>query len=394
MSAVFPTTVPTAAQLRTLVNNCSTLLGADITAIVATIPVDDTTLFPTAGEFTIGTEIVTYTGKTSNSFTGCTRGAYSSPAAVHSENDLVSLFYIAYHHNQMRDELIAIAQNISDRFGLGASAIVVPSTVSFTLAATSNQLILGTTRTITITAPTPASSSRTHTIPDVSGDADFVMSLGAQSVAGAKTLTDNLTISKASPVLYLTGSTTTFATLVLKNATASIGVYLGLENAAGGQLVTGTSAYSAVFGHCDNYALHLATNNTIRMTIAAAGETSLIAGTADDTVYGNLLLIAGGNTGHTELSQYTATGITTAKKIMSTDSFNFVLVVGTDGTNSFLDILTCGFLASTPVVVASTTIRGTPAARTYSMPGNGNLSLAMASGTYTSHCTAFGMNNR
>lgn len=47
---------------------------------------------------------------------------------------------------------------------------------------TSNQLTLGTTRTVTITAPTPATASRTWTIPDLSGDMTFASVTGSQAL--------------------------------------------------------------------------------------------------------------------------------------------------------------------------------------------------------------------
>lgn len=56
-----------------------------------------------------------------------------------------------------------------------------------TITPTSNQLVLGTTRTVTITAPTPATASRTHTIPDVGGNSSFVMTESNQTINGTKT---------------------------------------------------------------------------------------------------------------------------------------------------------------------------------------------------------------
>lgn len=55
-----------------------------------------------------------------------------------------------------------------------------------TISATTNQLVLGTTNTVTLTSPAPA-ASRTYTIPDVLGAADFVMTAGAQTIGGIKT---------------------------------------------------------------------------------------------------------------------------------------------------------------------------------------------------------------
>lgn len=66
-----------------------------------------------------------------------------------------------------------------------------PTFASEALTATTNQLILGTTRTYTITAPTPATSSRTLTIPDPGTNASFVLTESAQTINGKLTLTNS-----------------------------------------------------------------------------------------------------------------------------------------------------------------------------------------------------------
>lgn len=75
---------------------------------------------------------------------------------------------------------------------INLSSTGTPTFASLTLTATSNQLILGTTRTVTITAPTPATTSRTMTIPDVSNDASFVLTQGTQTISGTKTFDGQL----------------------------------------------------------------------------------------------------------------------------------------------------------------------------------------------------------
>lgn len=60
-----------------------TTLTANINNSVTTIAVASTANFPNAGAVLIGSEIISYTGKTATSFTGCTRGQYSSTAASH-----------------------------------------------------------------------------------------------------------------------------------------------------------------------------------------------------------------------------------------------------------------------------------------------------------------------
>lgn len=60
-----------------------TTLTAGINNSVTTIPVASTTNFPNAGAVLIGSEIITYAGKTTTSFTGCLRGQFNSTAAAH-----------------------------------------------------------------------------------------------------------------------------------------------------------------------------------------------------------------------------------------------------------------------------------------------------------------------
>jgi len=60
----------------------STLDGA-ITDSDTTITLDDASSFTTTGTIKIGTEIITYTGKSSNDLTGCTRGTNGTTAAAH-----------------------------------------------------------------------------------------------------------------------------------------------------------------------------------------------------------------------------------------------------------------------------------------------------------------------
>ena len=61
-----------------------TTLNGGINNSVTTITVVSTTGFPTAGELRIASEVITYTGITSTTFTGCTRGARGSANVAHS----------------------------------------------------------------------------------------------------------------------------------------------------------------------------------------------------------------------------------------------------------------------------------------------------------------------
>ena len=68
----------------------STTLNGSINSSVTTVTVASTTGFESIGTITIGEENITYTGKTSTTFTGCTRGADGTSAASHSDGDAVT----------------------------------------------------------------------------------------------------------------------------------------------------------------------------------------------------------------------------------------------------------------------------------------------------------------
>ena len=69
----------------------NTTLAANITNVSTTpIQVASTAGFLSAGALMIGTELIAYTGKTSTTFTGITRGAYGSTKAAHVAGVYVS----------------------------------------------------------------------------------------------------------------------------------------------------------------------------------------------------------------------------------------------------------------------------------------------------------------
>ena len=67
----------------------ATTLNGDINDSVTTITLTSSTGFSAAGTVRIGDELITYTGKSSNDLTGCTRGTNSTTAAAHSSGTAV-----------------------------------------------------------------------------------------------------------------------------------------------------------------------------------------------------------------------------------------------------------------------------------------------------------------
>jgi len=71
-------------------SSVSDTLDGGISDSDTSITVDDISGFETNGTITIGSEEITYTGKTGNNFTGCTRGANSTSAAAHLDGATVT----------------------------------------------------------------------------------------------------------------------------------------------------------------------------------------------------------------------------------------------------------------------------------------------------------------
>lgn len=90
--------------------------------------------------------------------------------------------------------LTGTANQVSVAVGAGSITLSLPQSIalsstptfaSMTLSAVTNQLVLGTTNTVTINSTAPA-ASRVYTIPDSGANASFVMTEGAQTINGVK----------------------------------------------------------------------------------------------------------------------------------------------------------------------------------------------------------------
>ena len=81
-------------------------LNSDITSSQTSITLVDATSYPYAGAIQIGSEIITYTGSSLNTLTGCTRGAANTTAASHSAYDTATYLVpnqVLYHEYGVND---------------------------------------------------------------------------------------------------------------------------------------------------------------------------------------------------------------------------------------------------------------------------------------------------
>ncbi len=134
--SVFPGAVDTALTLLTAVNNTKVTLNADAGIGDTTITVDDASPLPASGYLTFddnetNPETIYYTGISGNDLTGVTRGADSTSAGAHITGAHLEQRWNATYHNTMVTELIAVMQNIVNRFGLNTD-IIIPAAIRFT----------------------------------------------------------------------------------------------------------------------------------------------------------------------------------------------------------------------------------------------------------------------
>ena len=69
------------------IQECGAILDSELSATDTIVYIPNTSRFPSQGKLLIGNEIVTYTGKLSDRFTGCVRGAENTVAQTHDAGD-------------------------------------------------------------------------------------------------------------------------------------------------------------------------------------------------------------------------------------------------------------------------------------------------------------------
>lgn len=93
-------------------NQAYTLSTAAHTNSVTTITVASTSAFPSKGYLVIKREIVSYTGKTSTTFTGVTRGVGGTTAAAFLVGTVVEHVVVAANHNDLAAALVAVESHL------------------------------------------------------------------------------------------------------------------------------------------------------------------------------------------------------------------------------------------------------------------------------------------
>lgn len=182
-----------------------------------------------------------------------------------------------------------VASSGVDISTVGAISSVTTLNMSSTLTntATSNQIVLGTTNTTTISATAPA-ASRVYTIPDVLANASFVLTAGAQTIGGAKTFSSDLAVSSN------TASTSTSTGALVVTGGAGFG---GAVNVGGALDVVGATTLDGNVTLGDGGSDAITVNSTSGLVVNSGATTDLSINETQ-VVRANTLTIQGaeGNT--------------------------------------------------------------------------------------------------
>lgn len=113
----YPTSLDTVVELIQAANYAQTTLNGALTANATTVAVISTALFANTGCFAVDNELISYTGKTGTSFTGCVRGFDGTTAATHNSGATVTDVVTTRHHEVVVDAILQLQQKL----GTGAS---------------------------------------------------------------------------------------------------------------------------------------------------------------------------------------------------------------------------------------------------------------------------------
>jgi hypothetical protein len=151
-----------------------------------------------------------------------------------------------------------------------------------TLSATTNQIILGTTNTTTISSVAP-SASRVYSIQDAGTSADFVMTAGSQTIGGAKTFSAASTFS----------STVNINATTVSRPTSSSTNY-GIDLLSSGSLVNNKVFRCGITGSTDGFTM---TQDVSSVTFNVMGNATLGTNTSNQIVLNNASSLTANTTG-------------------------------------------------------------------------------------------------
>lgn len=110
MSTLFPSQIDNVTSLFQAADNPQpAVLTVAATIAITTLTVSSTAGYPASyGVLQLDQEQIIYTGVTATSFIGCIRGANGTKATIHGTGCPAQSPFVAAHHNNVRDAVIAV----------------------------------------------------------------------------------------------------------------------------------------------------------------------------------------------------------------------------------------------------------------------------------------------
>ena len=221
-------------------SSLGTTLNGAINNSVTTITLTSTTGFPTSGSIKIDSEIISYTGKSGNDLTGCTRGSQSTTPASHLNGASVTALTAWGESSLVEASAVSIDPgNWSlDNFGQTLTATIYNGRTFIWQPIQSNATALETRATIMSGAPTKSM------ITIVSDQDRHFIHLGTQTTIGDDTTQDKMFIrfsDQEDYSVYQPTSVNTAGTFRLDDGTEIRAAVKGKDYIL---IVTDTAAYS------------------------------------------------------------------------------------------------------------------------------------------------------
>jgi hypothetical protein len=249
--AFWPSSVATNANLYVAVNSLQTTLSTGINSGDTSIILASATGFPVAGAVVIGNEVIFYTGVSGSTLTGCTRGADGTTAAAHSTGVPVGAAIVAFHHNGMKDEVIAIESYLDTVLGKGTSVTATEfAYVHGVTSAIQTQMDLkapkaSPTFTGTVVIPTPFTVGAVS-VTATGTEMNYLVGVSSaiQTQLGLKA-TDSLVAHLAGAEVFTGAKTFQSSTLLLQEAGSTDVVTVAVASLAASRLYTVPDAGAA-----------------------------------------------------------------------------------------------------------------------------------------------------
>lgn len=250
---------------------------------------------------------------------------------------------------------------------IGAAGTDFSATGGLTLAAvltvspTSNQIVLGTTNTTTVSATAPA-ASRIYTMPDVGANANFVMTEGGQAVNGDKNFTGDITFGATGTStggnisLHDENGGSDFVSTITQQNLATNRAYSIIDAGADASFVMteGTQTINGSKTHLGTININNSSSGTTGIGNGTSTGTVTIGNSANSTVFGSEIAHTPTNQAGINAAATLASFTTSFERVTITEggaAYNVTLPAGTNGQIVYLRLSFVNAGGTNPVTV-------------------------------------------